>query len=242
MSTMGEYVYTGMVVMGAATLHASTGFAFSILAVPLLLLMLKPLVALQINLLLATALSAAMIPSVLGNVDWRFLGRLLGGALVGLPLGIALLRALDPGQIRLLVAGAALLFVGALLANRRIAAEGRREIWFGLAAGALTSAVGMGGIPLLMYSAGSDRPIAAVRATVTVFFLVTYGASLVSSWVALPVNGQAGTLALAMLPVLGLGLQLGKRAYSMFTQRSFRLVMLCILGGNSLFLLAHALR
>jgi uncharacterized membrane protein YfcA len=221
----------------ASCLHSATGFGFSILAVPLLLLLHSPLAAVQINLILAIILSIVMIPQVKADVDFALLKRLVLSGAIGVPMGMALIMYVRPAQLKLIIAILTLAFLVALLVKIRFQRNDSRDAVCGAVAGAFTSAVGMGGVPLLVYFAGVDLPKAVVRATVLAFFVFAYGLALgMQLW---NTSGSARVVwfSLSLVPMALLGVACGNWLFSRINQRVFRITIYVVLAANSGFLL-----
>ncbi|SAL87495.1 Sulfite exporter TauE/SafE [Caballeronia arvi] len=234
---MADYLSTALVVLLASCLHSATGFGFSILAVPLLLLLHSPMTAVQINLILAVILSVVMIPRVKADVDFTLLKRLVVSGAIGVPVGMALILYVQPVQLKLAIALLTLAFLIALLVQVRFQRNDSRDAVCGAIAGAFTSAVGMGGVPLLVYFAGVNLPKAVVRATVLAFFVFAYGLALVMQlWNALGI-AHVVWFSLSLVPMALLGVACGNWLFSRISQRVFRALIYLILAGNSSFLL-----
>lgn len=75
------------IIFAAAILQTSTGFGFSILATPFLLIIFEPNEAIQINLLLSLLISGALIKKIVKDADFEILKRFLIGSVIGLPFG-----------------------------------------------------------------------------------------------------------------------------------------------------------
>ncbi len=234
---MMSYLHSTLVILLASCLHSATGFGFSILAVPLLLLLHDPLTAVQINLIIAVVLSVLMVPQVRADVDYGLLRVLVVSALPGVPLGMALLMLVTTAQLKLGIALLTLAFLMVLLMQVSIARTRSRDALCGALAGAFTAAVGMGGVPLLVYFAGAQLPKAVLRATVLVFFVFAYGLALVMQlWGAqdrLPVIG----FSLSLVPWSLLGVAAGNWLFARISQRVFRILIYAVLAANSAFLL-----
>lgn len=235
---MLTFSLSAAVVLLASVLHAATGFGFSILAVPLLLLLHAPWQAVQINLILSIALSLMLIPATWTQVDRLLLWRLLPSSALGAPLGLLLFLYGDADTFKTAIAFLILLLTGCLALRLRFARTPWRDACTGVMAGAMTSAVGMGGVPLLVYFAGVDMPKATARATVLAFFTFIYSLALMLQMQFSTHPLQDWWLPAYLLPVALLGVDIGKRLYMHLSQRFFSLAIYAVLLGNSAFLLA----
>lgn len=231
------FCLSAAVVLLASILHAATGFGFSILAVPLLLLLLAPWQAVQINLVLSIALSLMLIPATWAQVDRRLLWRLLPSSALGAPLGLMLFLYGDASTYKTVIALLILLLTTLLLWRLRFARTPWRDVFSGLVAGAMTSSVGMGGVPLLVYFAGTEMPKATARATVLAFFTFIYSFALVLQIRFSEQPLQPWWWPVGLLPVALLGVRIGKHLYMQLSQRVFSRAIYTVLLCNSAFLL-----
>src|SRR5271154_5479683 len=72
----------------AAMLLTTNGFGFAVLAVPFFLLFAPPGEAIQVTIILSSAISLTVLPGLHHDVEWPLLRRLTIGSLAGLPLGL----------------------------------------------------------------------------------------------------------------------------------------------------------
>jgi uncharacterized membrane protein YfcA len=162
----------------AALLQAVSGFGFAVLAVPLYLLLVDPAQAVQLAIILSTALSFAVVSGLRRTVAPALLLRLSAVSLAGLPIGLFAFRYADRLLVRLVV-GATILAFAAMMAGFRIrggrpwAPSARTQpgdLVAGAVAGVATALVGMAGPPVLIYLLLAGTAAQTVRATLLAFF------------------------------------------------------------------------
>jgi hypothetical protein len=142
----------------AALLQAVSGFGFGVLAVPLYLLLVAPAQAVQLTIILSTALSFAVVRGLRRIIAPALLLRLSAGSLAGMPIGLFSFRYADRLLVRFVV-GATILGFGVMRAVRRRerrpwAPFGRTsalDLAAGAVAGVATALVGMAGPSVLIY-------------------------------------------------------------------------------------------
>src|SRR5690348_8844113 len=103
----------------AALLQAVSGFGFAVLAVPVYLLVVDPAQAIQLAIILSTALALVVLPGLRRTVAPALLLRLSVGSLVGLPIGLFSFRYADPLLVRLGVGATILAFAVVMEGFRR---------------------------------------------------------------------------------------------------------------------------
>ncbi len=222
-----------LVIIAAVTLLAFfvrglSGFGSSLVGVGALSMVLPPAQVVPTYLALELMASLNLLPGIWRHVDWRALGWVVGGSLLGAPLGLALLAWLDPDLVRLLVS-ASLLAIAAvmlspLLAQRlapRAQAGPVASAAVGLTSGVLNGLAAIGGPPVIVYFFARTT-VTVGRATVIAFILLT------NTWVLL-LAGSSGLLAGAgwqlitvALPFALIGIWIGQRGYTRLDDASLR--------------------
>jgi uncharacterized protein len=183
----------------AALLYAVSGFGFAVLATPLYLLFVDPPRAIQLVIIVSTALSLTVVTGLRHAIAWGSLLRLTIGALAGVPLGLLAFRRADPLLVRLGVGATILLFalLIALRWQRRdqpstpLALSRGGDLTAGVASGIATALVGMAGPPALTYLLLAKVGARTVRATLLAFFALLYGATLISHATTIGIPGPS---------------------------------------------------
>jgi uncharacterized membrane protein YfcA len=176
----------------AALLYAVSGFGFAVLAAPLFLLLVDAAQAIQLVIIISTALSLVVVPGLRRAVAPLLLLRLTVGCLAGLPIGLIAFRRADPLLVRAGV-GATILAFAVLMAVSRhrrghsgldyrppLVMSPSRDLAAGAVAGIATALLGMAGPPVLIYLLLTGAAPRMVRATLLAFFAFSYGATLIS--------------------------------------------------------------
>src|SRR5882724_4736608 len=103
----------------AALIYAVSGFGFAVLAAPLYLLFIDAAQAIQLVIIISTALSIVVVPGLHRAVAPGLLLRLVLGSLAGLPFGLIAFRLADPAQVRIGVGAMILAFALLMALSRR---------------------------------------------------------------------------------------------------------------------------
>ena len=123
-------IYAVLVVLGSAIVRGYSGFGFSLLTISALSLVFPPVEVIASIFLLEIAASLHLLPGIWRDVQWRSVGLLLAGTLIGTPVGVYVLARVPEAHMRLALAAfvvvtAALLWRGFALKS----APGRRRRW-----------------------------------------------------------------------------------------------------------------
>ncbi len=159
------------VLLGACT-RGLFGFGDSLVAVPLLMLIVEPTTAVVVIALMALSQGVLMIAREWRDIDWSASRSLLFAAMVGVPLGMLALKSLPVVWVKralgaMLMAYATRSLIGAKLPELR---SGRAAAVAGFTAGALGAAYHLPGPPVILYSAMARWDAAKTRATLQSFF------------------------------------------------------------------------
>lgn len=231
-SPLPELASVGLPVLGGAVIKGLTGFGFALIAVPAMALFLPPAEAVAIAILVQAGAGFWDFATLRGTSDGPILSRLVGGVLIGTPLGLFLMRSLDPNILRITIAVLTLLSVAMVLSGARIRSEAnplRPALGTGALSGLLNGLAAMPGPPVALYFLSTSLSPARARATMTLFFAL-------SAVIALPGLALAGlltprvlTLALISMPLMLLGTWLGGRIFAATSDGTLRRLTLLTL-------------
>lgn len=223
-----------IIIFVSSVLQTSTGFGFSILATPFLILIFDVREAIQINLLLSLVISAVVIYRIRRDVDWAIFKRLSIGSIVGLPVGIGIFLIVNMTWLKMVVGVMILVLTILLILKFRSRQTTRRDFVIGGLSGAFTTSIGMPGPPILLYFSGAGITKEMLRATTLAFYLVIYAASFMVQIVFAGTSTIVWTQSLYALPVVLIGLILGEWLFPKINQDQFRLFvygLLLFTGG-----------
>ncbi len=158
----------------AAGTQQVSGFGFALMAMPLLTVLVGPRDAVALEAVAGLAGGAAMAWSLRDRVAWAPLRRLLGGALLGLPLGALVLGHVPETPLRVAVAVAVVAMVVVLALGVRLADESpRTEVGAGFVSGAMGTSIGISGPPVVLVLQAAQMEQHRFRATTVTFFVLT---------------------------------------------------------------------
>ncbi|MFD1361396.1 sulfite exporter TauE/SafE family protein [Lentibacillus salinarum] len=233
---MESIVLFSVIIFVASLLQTSTGFGFSIMATPFLLLLFEPREAIQINLILSLVISTALIMKIKQDIGMGTLKRLVAGSLVGLPLGMVLFLMLDMTWLKIGVSVLILILTVLLVLNFRIRGSQKRDLVAGGFSGAFTTSIGMPGPPLLLYFSGTDTAKEKLRGTTLAFYLWIYAVSLISQVVFAGTSAAIWTSSAAGLPIVVVGLVMGQILFRWINQALFRKLTYVLLFFTGVYL------
>jgi uncharacterized membrane protein YfcA len=235
---LGVLAYAVLVVFLAAVVRGYSGFGASAIMVTGLGLALPPAEVVPIALLLEIAASIGLLSQVWGAVAWPLVGWLSAGAVLGMPLGMALLARLPADPMRILISVLVLGASGLIWVGYRFrGTPGRAHILgTGIASGLANGIAAVGGLPVVLFLLSAATGARVSRATLIVYLMLgdIYGTGIAAANGLVTGDVAARTLLFA-IPLIA-GVAIGNRQFLRTSPDSFRrftlllLMMLASLG------------
>ncbi|WP_280512983.1 sulfite exporter TauE/SafE family protein [Rossellomorea vietnamensis] len=238
---MSTFILFMAIILCASILQTSTGFGFSIMATPFLLLLYPPKEAIQINLILSLVISLALIVKIRRDIDFTLVKRFVIGSMPGLFLGIVVFTLIDMSLLKVVISLVIILLTILLIMKFRITQSTPRDFLAGALSGVLTTSIGMPGPPLLLYFSGTGTKKEKLRGTTLAFYLFIY---LISLGIQVNVAGTTLTVwksSLQALPVVAVGLLSGQALFSKINQKFFQIVTYVLLLFSGIYLLIESI-
>jgi len=226
-----------LVIFGAVIVRAAFGFGDVLVSVPILVLFVSPKLVVPLMGLVGATNALIILLRERSSVKWRPVRYLLMASILGVPLGVALLKWLPESTINFTLG---VLLVGfciwSLLGKKSVQLKSPMWAWpFGFGAGVMGGAVTATGPPIVLYSTTQGWVPDESRATMQGFFFPNGVFILVSHWLAgLWTVEVIQTYALT-IPVCLIAVPIGTAlAARMSRERFERFTMLVLLGTGVL--------
>lgn len=219
----------------ATFVQGAAGFGMALVSMPLLVYFLGIRTATPLVALLGITTGLMMLIYYRQSLTFRDIWRLSAASLVGIPLGVWLLRRLDAGVVTAVLGFIIILYALYSLLGFHLPALANRT-WafaFGFVGGLLSGAYNTSGPPVVVYANCRRWPPAQFKSNLQGYFLL-------NSLMAIGVHALSGNLTVAVwhnywlgLPTAVLGLVLGVRLDGRLNPARFRqlvLLLLVVLG------------
>ncbi|GAB6152552.1 sulfite exporter TauE/SafE family protein [Desulfosporosinus burensis] len=230
-----------IIVLIASILQAGTGFGFSIMATPFLLLIFESHDAIQLNIILSLWISLLMTYKIRKEVNKESLIRLIKGSLIGILPGLFLFIFLDVRPLKIFVSILILASTGLLVAKVNVKQSNSKELVTGALSGLLTTSLGMPGPPLLIYFAGAKVDKSTLRSTTLAYFVFVYLVSLFLQFSMYSISKGVWISTLWALPFTLLGIYLGQWVFARLNQQLFQKIIYILLLFTGIYLLLTTL-
>lgn len=188
--------------------------------------------------LLEVAASVNMLPSVYKDVKLPLLVPLTAGSVVTTLVGTWLLATLSTTHLQWIV-GSYMLVVALLTLSGfvfRQAPTRARLFAVGMVAGFFNGLAAVGGLSAAWAMIGFQLPVRDIRAVMTVFFIVAEVLFLSSAWGMGMISAEIITTAVLAIVPLALGIYIGSKLFSRFSEATLKrfvliaLIVLSVMG------------
>ncbi|WP_371742188.1 sulfite exporter TauE/SafE family protein [Pseudoruegeria sp. HB172150] len=220
----------------AGLVRGFTGFGTAMVYLPFAGQVLDPVSALVTIMVIDFFGPIPAIPRAIRESHTRDVLRLGAGALIGTPLGVAVLLILQPEWFRTIVSVLSLALLAALISGVRYRGHVGRPLIYGIGAlsGFLGGAAGLPGPPVILLYMARPLPVEVIRASVLLFLVLT-------DLIMIAVFGLRGLLApealligiCLVLPYLA-SVSLGAWIFHPKHASVYRLIAYLIIAGSAL--------
>lgn len=175
-----------LIIFLATIFRSAFGFGESLIAVPLLALVMPLQVAVPLSVLISVTIAGFVVAQDHKKIHFKSAGGLIIYALIGIPMGLWLLVHLPEFQVKLLLGLVIIVFAAYLLTGSRLKELTQDSQWWlfgcGLLSGILGGAYGINGPPLVIYGAKRRWSAQHFRATLQAYFLVASLTGIIAYW------------------------------------------------------------
>jgi uncharacterized membrane protein YfcA len=218
------------VIFGATLVRSALGFGEALIAVPMLAFVLPVEVAAPVATLVSITVAAVVVAQDWRQIHLRSAAWLLCSTLLGIPLGLLLLRTVSEPIVKGMLGALVAAFAASALrrpTSRELTND--RLAWlFGVSAGVLGGAYGMNGPPLVVYGTLRRWSPERFRATLQGYFLPASLIGMIGYWAAGLWTPSVSRYYLLSLPTVLLAIPLGRALNRRLDARRFRL---CVHAG-----------
>ncbi len=227
----------------ASVLRGFTGFGFGLAAVPILSLALPPTEVVPLVVTLQVIIGCGGLRAAWSNCDWRSVGMLSPGLVLGVPVGLLILTEVPANLVRLTIGAVIASSVWLIRRGLRLPPNPSRPIGFvvGLASGVISGLASMGGPPVVVYLLAVGHSAATMRATAIVYFMLAGCVSFVPMAIRGLITSDVLIWSAASLPMLFGGSMVGTWAFHRAKPRHHRMVALLTLSVLATLLIGRAL-
>ena len=235
--TLVEIYFIIFTVLIASIIRGFNGFGFSATCMSGFSFILPAIEIVPIILALEVAISVFMIPYIWNKIDWRFVFKILLGIIIGSPIGLYLLKHLNPQTIHLSVCFLIIFFSILLMKgyfNKKID-NNYGKFFTGLVSGTLNGLTTLGGMPVALFLLITSIQPAVIRGSLAALFFVTDIYAFVLSFFSGIVDMTTIYRVIPLIIILPLGVFIGDKFFVKSKEETYRKIVFYFLIAISIF-------
>jgi len=233
-----EIYFIILTVFIASIIRGFNGFGFSATCISSFSFILPAIEIVPIILALEVIISIFMAPYIWNKIDWNFVFKILIGIIIGSPIGLYLLRHLNPETIHLSVCLLVIIFSILLMkgySNKKIN-NNYGKFFTGIISGTLNGLTTLGGMPVALFLLITSIHPAVIRGSLAaLFFLTDIYAFVLSSFAGI-VDIITIYRIIPLIIILPIGVYIGDKFFVKSKEETYRkvvfyfLIFISILG------------
>jgi len=222
----------------ASIIRGFNGFGFSATCISGFSFILPAIEIVPIILALEVIISIFMVPYIWYKIDWKFVFKILLGIIIGSPVGLYLLKHLNPETTHLSVCLMVIFFSILLMkgySNQKIN-NNYGKIFTGMVSGTLNGLTTLGGMPVALFLLITNIQPAVIRGSLAALFFLTDIYAFFLSFFAGIVDITTIYRIIPLIIILPTGVFIGNRFFIKSKEETYRkvvfyfLIFISILG------------
>jgi uncharacterized membrane protein YfcA len=180
-----------------------------------------------IILALEVVISIFMVPYIWNKIDWRFVFKILLGIIIGSPIGLYLLKYLNPQTTHLSVCLLVIFFSILLMkgfSNQKIN-NNYGKFFTGIISGTLNGLTTLGGMPVALFLLITSIQPAVIRGSLAALFFLTDIYAFVLSFFSGIVDMTTIYRVIPLIIILPLGVFIGDKFFVKSKEETYRKVV-----------------
>ena len=236
--SLAEIYFVIFTVFIASIIRGFNGFGFSATCISGFSFILPAIEIVPIILALEVIISIFMVPYIWNKIDWRFVFKILIGIIIGSPVGLYLLKHLNPETTHLSVCLMVIFFSILLMkgySNQKIN-NNYGKIFTGIVSGTLNGLTTLGGMPVALFLLITNIQPAVIRGSLAALFFLTDIYAFILSFFAGIVDITTIYRIIPLIIILPIGVFIGNKFFIKSKEETYRkvvfyfLIFISILG------------
>ena len=222
-----EIYYVVFIVFVASIIRGFNGFGFSAICISGFSFILPAIEIVPIIIALEVVISIFMVPYIWNKIDWIFVFKILIGITIGSPIGLYLLKYLDPRTTHLSVCFLIIFFSILLMkgfSNQKIN-NNYGKFFTGIVSGTLNGLTTLGGMPVALFLLITSIQPAVIRGSLAALFFLTDIYAFVLSFFSGIVDLTTVYRIIPLIIILPLGVFIGNKFFVKSKEETYRKVV-----------------
>jgi len=232
-----EISFIIFIVFIASIIRGFNGFGFSAICISGFSFILPAIEIVPVILALEVIISIFMVPYIWSKIDWRFVFKIILGIIVGSPIGLYLLKHLNPETTHLSVCLLIIFFSILLMkgySNQKIN-NNYGKFFTGIFSGTLNGLTTLGGMPVALFLLTTNIQPAIIRGSLAALFFLTDIYAFTLSFFAGIVDMTTIYRVIPLIIILPLGVFIGNKFFVKSKEATYKKVVFYFLIIISIF-------
>jgi len=232
-----EISFIIFIVFIGSIIRGFNGFGFSAICISGFSFILPAIEIVPVILALEVIISIFMVPYIWSKIDWRFVFKIILGIIVGSPIGLYLLKHLNPETTHLSVCLLIIFFSILLMkgySNKKIN-NNYGKFFTGIVSGTLNGLTTLGGMPVALFLLTTNIQPAIIRGSLAALFFLTDIYAFTLSFFAGIVDMTTIYRVIPLIIILPLGVFIGNKFFVKSKEVTYRKVVFYFLIIISIF-------
>jgi uncharacterized membrane protein YfcA len=222
-----EIYFVVFVVFIASIIRGFNGFGFSATCISGFSFILPAIEIVPIILALEVIISIFMVPYIWNKIDWKFVFKILLGIIIGSPIGLYLLKHLNPETTHLSVCLLIIFFSILLMkgySNQKINND-YGKFFTGIVSGTLNGLTTLGGMPVALFLLTTSIQPAVIRGSLAALFFLTDIYAFILGFFAGIVDITTIYRVIPLIIILPIGVFIGNKFFVKSKEETYRKVV-----------------
>jgi uncharacterized protein len=232
-----ETFYVVFIVFIASIIRGFNGFGFSATCISGFSFILPAIEIVPIILALEAISSIFMLPYVWKKIDWNFVFKIITGSFLGIPIGLYLLKYLNPEVVHLSLCLLIIFFSILLMkgfSNQKIN-NSYGKFCTGIISGTMNGFATLGGLPITLFLLITSVQPAVIRGSLAALFFLTDIYAFTLSFFTGIVNMTSIYRVIPLIIILPIGVFVGNKFFLKSKKETYRKVVFYFLILISIF-------
>jgi uncharacterized membrane protein YfcA len=228
-----------LVIMLSGFIQGTTSFGFSLIALPLLGIMLSLKLVVPLLVIFSLLMNSIILYNLRSHVDLKRILILICSSVIATPIGAHLLMSVDESKLKLAVG--IIVVISAIIFKLGFTFKVKNEklafVPVGIISGLLNGSVSLSGPPIILFLTNQKTEKQVFRATLTSFFWILNIATIFVFFYNGLINYEVFNLSIKLIPALIIGLFFGIKLGDRIQQRTFQnatIILLFCMGSLSI--------
>ena len=221
----------------ASVIRGFNGFGFSAICISGFSFILPAQETVPIILALEVIISIFMVPYIWNKIDWRFVFKILVGIIIGSPIGLYLLKNLNPQTTHLYMCMLIIFF--SILLMKRFSTQkinnNYGKFLVGIISGTLNGLTTLGGMPIALFLIITNIQPVIIRGSLAALFFLTDIYAFILSFFAGIVDVTTIYRVVPLILILPIGVFIGNKFFVKSKEETYRRVVFYFLILISIF-------